>query len=98
MDVLMPQLGETVLEGWTQTGLVCLVGDQEVANGFTLELGTHVTCTITNGENPTVTVEKVTDIDTDDLFDFVLNQDTQAVASGGSYTWNNLTPGEDAWS
>ena len=87
-------VGETVLEGWTQTGLECMVGEQEIANGFTLELGTHVTCVITNGENPTVTVEKVTDIATEDLFDFVLNGDTQAVASGGSYTWNNLTPGE----
>ena len=87
-------VGETVLAGWTQTSLVCRIGEEVIGNGFELALNEHVVCTITNGENPTVTVSKVTDIATEDLFDFFLNQDKQSVASGGSYTWEDLTPGD----
>jgi uncharacterized repeat protein (TIGR01451 family)/LPXTG-motif cell wall-anchored protein len=87
-------IGETVLDGWTQTSLVCRLGEESIGNDFELGLNEHVVCTITNGENPTVTVNKVTDIETEDLFDFYLDQDKQSVASGGSYTWEDLTPGD----
>lgn len=89
-------IGETLPEGFQQISLTCMEGQDEVGHPVALGLDQHVTCTIVNGESPTVTVVKATQPESSDLFSFTLSPgDTQEVAgNGGSYTWEGLAPGD----
>lgn len=88
-------VGETLVDGFQQLSLTCQDGDEPVAHPVELALDQHVTCTIINGESPTVTVVKATQPESTDLFSFSLSPgDSQQVAgNGGSYTWSDLDPG-----
>lgn len=94
------EVSEDLLDGYAQTGLVCV--DNEAPSGtvthpVTLTPGQSVTCTITNDDRtrPQVTVVKATDPTSSDLFSFTLNPgDSQQVpGNNGSYTWESLAPG-----
>lgn len=66
-------VGEAGLEGWEQLSFVCEDEDDIVdhdGGSFDLANGQDVTCTITNAELPTVTVEKVAIGDDEATFGF----------------------------
>ncbi len=87
---------ETLVDGFVQLELTCEDESGAVDHPVSLSLDQHVTCTITNAQSPTVTVVKVTEPESDALFSFTLDPgDTQDVpGNGGSYTWEDLEPGD----
>ena len=87
-------VGENLLEGWSQLSLVCEDGDDAVDHPVALANGQHVTCVITNGEIPTVTVEKITDGEDEATFEFSGDLgDFSFDENGGSQSFE-VDPGE----
>ena len=58
-----------------------------------LEPGETVTCTFTNAEDDTITVEKVTEPPTTDTFDFSSDLGTFTLTHGLVHDFSNVTPG-----
>ena len=85
---------ETVLEGWTQVSLTCSDTRGAVDNPVALAVGQDVTCTITNGEIPTITVDKIAIGDDETTFNFTGDvSDFSFDQNGGSKTFQ-VEPGE----
>lgn len=94
---------ETIPTGWDLESVACTGSEQQplqiVQNGgavtFDLPPGETVTCAFTDVKRGSITVNKIADPDSGS-FDFVLSGTASAstsIASGGSYTFENLVPG-----
>jgi uncharacterized repeat protein (TIGR01451 family) len=91
-------LTENTPVDWLLEGVDCDADFEALDDGagFDLDYGDHITCVFGNGELGSVTVIKVTDVATDDLFEIAFNGDAESVdlTSGGSFTWDLLVPGD----
>ena len=92
---------ETLLEGWTQISLSCVEGSRgetpvetPVDHPVALSNGQSVVCTIVNGENPTITIEKIAIGEDEANFDFTGDLGSFSFdENGGSKTFE-VSPGE----
>lgn len=83
---------ETVPEGWALIDISCTAGGSgDVDTGtatYTVASGDEVTCTYTNTNEGTVIIEKVTDVETDDVFTINVGDQTVEIGSGDSVELN----------
>ena len=103
-------LTELVPEGWALIAVSCdngIEGDLETSS-VTVELAAddNVTCTFTNTNEGTIIIEKVTDVETDEVFTFEIGDETVQIGSGesvelvlpsGSYTITEDLLVVDGW-